>query len=130
MSRDHKKLEIFVLADQLALEVYGMTSSFPLEERFGLQTQVRRAAVSAASNILEGAARSTDRAFAHFLDMAAGSAAEARYLIDLASRLGYVDSARGCIRRLRRSPSAQPEPIPPDDRPRHPRRGLAVNDEP
>src|SRR5262245_46249194 len=94
MSRNHKKLDIFVLADRLALEVYTMTSSFPIEERFGLQTQVRRAAVSAASNIVEGAARSTDRAFAHFLDVAAGSAAEARYLIDLSSRLCYVDAAR------------------------------------
>jgi four helix bundle protein len=71
-----------------------MTSSFPIDERFGLQSQVRRAAVSAASNMVEGAARSTDRAFAHFLDVAAGSAAETRYLVDLSCRLGYVDAAR------------------------------------
>jgi four helix bundle protein len=93
LPRDHKKLEVYVLADQLALDVYGLTAAFPAEERFGLQAQLRRAAVSAACNIVEGAARSSDPAFSHFLDIASGSAAETRYLIDLSSRLGFVDAS-------------------------------------
>jgi four helix bundle protein len=97
MSRDHKKLEVFTLADQLALDVYELTAFFPASERFGLQTQVRRSAVSTACNIVEGAARSTDPAFAHFLDVASGSAGETRYLIDLSCRLGFVDSKRAAL---------------------------------
>ncbi|PJA30058.1 MAG: four helix bundle protein [candidate division Zixibacteria bacterium CG_4_9_14_3_um_filter_46_8] len=88
--RDHKKLRAFELADNLVLSVYGATKSFPREEQFGLTSQLRRAAISIASNIVEGCARNTEADFLHFLDMAYGSAREVEYQISLAHRLAYI----------------------------------------
>lgn len=88
--RDHRNLRAFQLADELALLVYSETVGFPKEELFGLTAQIRRAAVSVASNIAEGCGRSSDADFLRFLDMANGSLRELQYQISLAHRLGYL----------------------------------------
>jgi four helix bundle protein len=88
--RDHTKLRAFQHADELALMVYSATSSFPADERFGLTNQMRRAAVWIASNIVEGCARSTEKDYLWFLDMAYGSARELAYQTTIAVRLKYL----------------------------------------
>jgi four helix bundle protein len=94
VSRRHEKLKVFVLADELTLEVYRATRDFPVVERFGLQAQLRRAAVSVPTNIVEGAVRASDKAFANYLITALGSASEVRYLLGLARRLELSDSSK------------------------------------
>ncbi len=88
--RDHRKLKAFQLADALVLSVYKETRAFPNDELFGLTSQMRRAAVSVASNIVEGCARESLAEYANFLNVAFGSLRELGYHIDLAERLGYL----------------------------------------
>ena len=90
--RDYHKLRAFELADRLALAIYKCTKSFPKEEMFGLTSQIRRAAVSAPSNIVEGCAKSSQADYVRFLEIAYGSVCEVEYQLSLAERLGYLDS--------------------------------------
>lgn len=93
--RDHRKLEVFSLADSLTLRVYRLTRSFPDDERFGLTSQIRRAAVSVGANIVEAASRPSRPEFRRLLTIAYGSACELEYEISLASRLGYWSELDG-----------------------------------
>jgi four helix bundle protein len=88
--RDHNKLRAFQLADDLAVAVYKHTTSFPESERFGLTAQLRRAAVSVPSNIVEGCAKSSESDYLRFLDIAYGSSCELQYQLSLAHRLGFA----------------------------------------
>jgi len=93
MARDHRKLEVFQIADELAMLMYRCTSQFPPDERYGLRTQLRRGAVSIATNLVEGCARATERDFLRFVDISFGSAREVTYLTGLARRLNYMDDS-------------------------------------
>ena len=93
MSTDHRKLDAFSLADAMAVRVHSATRNFPSSERYGLRAQIRRAAVSVPTNVVEGCARDSDREYNRFLEIAFGSTREVIYLIDLAARLDMLDKS-------------------------------------
>ena len=83
----------------MVVSVYGLSQSFPPDERFGLTTQVRRSAGSVPANIAEGFGRQTRPAFANFLRVARGSLLETETHIELAIRLNFIsaDAARDTL---------------------------------
>ena len=89
--RPHHKLDAWKQAIDLVVDVYKATESFPKEERYGLTSQIRRAAVSIPANIAEGAGRYSHREFAHFLSNAQGSASELETELLISNRLGYLN---------------------------------------
>jgi four helix bundle protein len=85
-------LVVWQRAHQAALETYRATRAFPSDERFGLTTQLRRAAASVAANIAESCGRATARDEGRFLQIALGSARELEYHLLLARDLGLLDA--------------------------------------
>ncbi len=90
MARDHRKLRVFHDAHHLVVAIYRQTRMFPKDEWFGIRQQMRRAATSVPTNIVEGSARLTTSEYINFVNVARGSAGELHYLIGLASELGLL----------------------------------------
>lgn len=88
--RDYKKLIAFRLAHNAVLTIYRITKLFPKEEVFGLTAQMRRAAVSISSNIVEGCSRSSEKDYQRFIEIAFGSCRELHYQTTLSQKLGYI----------------------------------------
>src|SRR3954471_7838228 len=88
--RPHEKLEAWNQAINFVVDVYKSTESFPKEEKFGLTSQIRRAAVSIPANIAEGAGRKSSKEFAHFLSNAQGSASEVETELLISHRIGFI----------------------------------------
>jgi len=88
---DYQNLIAWKRAFDLALAVYRETANFPIDERYGLKAQLRRAAVSIPSNIAEGQGRNSKGEFVHFLFIALGSLKEVETQIMISNKLGYLD---------------------------------------
>jgi len=99
--RSHEDPEVWKLARSLAVDTYRMTAHLPLEERFGLQSQMRRAAVSVLSNLAEGAARHSRADFSRFLAVSMGSLAELEVQCSLCEDLGFLARNEDFLRRVR-----------------------------
>jgi len=90
--RYFRRLDVWRRAHTLTLQIYRASERLPPSERFGLRSQLRRAAVSIGSNIAEGAARQSRADYGRFLDIAVGSAAEVENQLEVAHDLGYLPS--------------------------------------
>jgi four helix bundle protein len=88
--RDFRTIHVWEKAHRLTLELYEITKDFPADERFGLTSQLRRAAASVPMNTAEGCGRDSERELARFMSIAAGSASEVEYQLLLARDLGYL----------------------------------------
>ena len=91
--KSYEELLVWQKAMKLAEEVYLLTKRMPIDERFGLTAQVRRAAVSVPSNIAEGQGRATTGEFIQFLGNARGSLFEVQTQVQLMISLGYIENA-------------------------------------
>ncbi len=90
--RNYRNLLVWEKAHRLTLSIYKSTATFPGEERFGLTSQMRRAAASIPANLAEGCGRRSDKEMARFVQIAMGSGAELSYHILLARDLNFLDA--------------------------------------
>jgi four helix bundle protein len=92
--RDFRQLRVWEQSHKLALAIYEVTKGFPKEELFALTNQMRRSATAIPTNIAEGCGRETNKDYAHFLQIALGSAFELDYQILLSKDLSYTDEKK------------------------------------
>ncbi len=89
---DHKKLDAWKKSMEFVIQAYGSTANYPDSEKFGIISQIRRAAISVPTNIAEGAARNHDKEFIQFLYISLGSLSELETLILISKNLQYINS--------------------------------------
>lgn len=99
MRRNHRNLRVWQSAVDLVDDIYRVTAKFPKEELYGLSSQMRRAAVSVPSNIVEGCARAGTKELIHFLNIA-GSLSELDTQLEIAKRQGYLADAESLVSRI------------------------------
>jgi four helix bundle protein len=95
--RNYRELFAWQKAFDLAIVLYKATDCFPTEEKYGLTSQIRKAAISIPSNIAEGEGRKSRAEFRHFLSIAHGSLREAETQILLADKLEYLENCKATI---------------------------------
>jgi four helix bundle protein len=133
--QDYARLEVWRLAHQLAVDVQRATTRIPRRDNSGLVSQLRRAALSVPANIVEGTSKESNREFARFLQIAAGSAAELHYHLRFAADTALMPRAVGetlmaettllrkmlfaLLRRVRATgpPTTHQSPMTVDDKP-------------
>jgi len=86
----YKELNVWKLSRKFCSSIYSITTKFPQDEKFGLTSQLRRAAISIPSNIAEGASRSSKKDFARFLEISIGSSYEIETQLLIATDLKYI----------------------------------------
>ena len=89
-----EELDVFKLSHSLTLEAFKVTKAFPEEEKFGLISQMRRAAYSIPMNLMEGAHRLSSKEYRQFVGIAKGSAGEIKYQLLLVRDLGYISEEK------------------------------------
>jgi len=92
--RSHKDLDVWRAAIDQAQEIYELTKAYPKEEQYGMVSQMRRSAVSIASNVAEGAARQGKKEFIQFLYVAVGSASELDTQLEISKAAKLMDAKR------------------------------------
>ena len=88
--RPHEKLDVWKRSVEMVTQVYHATNGFPVDEKYGLTSQIRRAAISIPANIAEGSARKTGKEFCHFISIAQGSSSELETELLIACNLNYL----------------------------------------
>lgn len=86
----YKDLELWKKSMDMVIAIYKITADFPSQERYGLTSQIRRAAVSIPSNIAEGSGRNNTKEFLQYLYIANGSLSEVETQLEIANRLGFM----------------------------------------
>ena len=93
--QDFRRLRIWNQAQEMCVQIYTFTADFPAEERYGITSQIRKAAVSVGSNIAEGARRARNPDKARIINIAEGEGSEVVSLLDVSGRLGFGRREQG-----------------------------------
>jgi four helix bundle protein len=91
---DYKKLKVWKIAHQFAIDIYKLTKDYPDEERYGIVAQIRRSSSSIATNIVEGCGQINNGNLVRYLGIAKGSAFESEYQLLVSKDLGFISQEK------------------------------------